>query len=511
MSTSLIKSANNIAEMRDIAARICRDYLTGAWKTITAEEIKLKKISGGLSNFLFYVSLPELNETGNSTPIRTSSLTKRPRKDSVQETNFEPKEVLLRIYGQTHGSDALEAMVTESVVFTLLSERKLGPKLHGIFPGGRIEQYIPARPLCTSELSDLKISMRIAKKMAEIHSLNIPVSKEPDWLWNTMSKWLQNIETILSNYESKKNNFNESEHYKKILSVNYREEINWLKALVERNNFPVVFSHNDMQEGNILLREDDTTLSSTPIDRFNSTMIDEYEDSAVDSHLNSILLTPKNKNQNLNMNNDSNTVSGDSNKNFFNNSNGNNNNSLSRKRLLTDDESEACELDNTVDSVLSGDMFSANEDTCDPELMIIDFEYCAYNYRGFDFANHFLEWTFDYTNENFPYFYHKKDQYPTLEQKEAFVRYYLKSYNDDNENYEPSQDEISELLDEVKCFTLASHLFWSLWSVVNVHQEIPFGYWEYAVTRINEYFDTKQAYMKYVNSKPDYNINNARL
>jgi hypothetical protein len=28
-------------------------------------------------------------------------------------------------------------------VFTLLSERKLGPKLHGIFPGGRIEQYIP--------------------------------------------------------------------------------------------------------------------------------------------------------------------------------------------------------------------------------------------------------------------------------------------------------------------------------------------------------------------------------
>lgn len=28
-------------------------------------------------------------------------------------------------------------------MFALLSERKLGPKLHGIFPGGRIEQYIP--------------------------------------------------------------------------------------------------------------------------------------------------------------------------------------------------------------------------------------------------------------------------------------------------------------------------------------------------------------------------------
>lgn len=52
--------------------------------------------------------------------------------------------MLLRIYGQSHqGDQALESMVTESVVFTLLSERKLGPKLHGIFPGGRIEQYIP--------------------------------------------------------------------------------------------------------------------------------------------------------------------------------------------------------------------------------------------------------------------------------------------------------------------------------------------------------------------------------
>lgn len=56
-----------------------------------------------------------------------------------------PNEVLLRIYGRTHGDHAIEAMLTESVVFALLSERRLGPKLHGIFPGGRIEQYIPVR------------------------------------------------------------------------------------------------------------------------------------------------------------------------------------------------------------------------------------------------------------------------------------------------------------------------------------------------------------------------------
>ena len=31
----------------------------------------------------------------------------------------------------------------ENVIFTILSERKLGPKLLGVFAGGRIEEYIP--------------------------------------------------------------------------------------------------------------------------------------------------------------------------------------------------------------------------------------------------------------------------------------------------------------------------------------------------------------------------------
>jgi choline/ethanolamine kinase len=42
-----------------------------------------------------------------------------------------------------HGEDALESLITESVIFALLSERKLGPKLYGVFPGGRIEQFLP--------------------------------------------------------------------------------------------------------------------------------------------------------------------------------------------------------------------------------------------------------------------------------------------------------------------------------------------------------------------------------
>lgn len=92
-----------------------------------------------------------------------------------------------------------------------------------------------------------------------------------------------------------------------------------------------------------------------------------------------------------------------------------------RKRSLSDCQHE--DLDNTRDSVLSNQShFSAEisnepEPEPEPELMIIDFEYCAYNYRGFDLANHFIEWMIDYTNKEYPFFFYRKEQYPNSEQQ----------------------------------------------------------------------------------------------
>lgn len=109
--------------------------------------------------------------------------------------------------------------------------------------------------------------------------------------------------------------------------------------------------------------------------------------------------------------------------------------------------------------------------------MIIDFEYCAYNYRSFDLANHFLEWTFDYSNPEFPFYYHRKQHYPTDEQRHIFIRSYLRRLNESEVDWEPTQEEIKIVENEVKVFKMFSHLFWSLWSVVNVTSNIQFGYW----------------------------------
>lgn len=89
--------------------------------------------------------------------------------------------------------------------------------------------------------------------MAKIHSLNIPVSKEPEWLWNTMYRWLNNVEQMFKDLN--KTNKEENHLAKKMRHINLRQEVDWLRASVENEDFAVVFCHNDLQEGNILFKE----------------------------------------------------------------------------------------------------------------------------------------------------------------------------------------------------------------------------------------------------------------
>lgn len=460
---SLIKATKSNSEMRDVATRICREYLSGAWKTISQDEIQVKRMSGGLSNFLYYVSLPNTSETGDSTVC-----SKRTRKESFHNV-MEPTKVLLRIYGQSHGENALENMLTESVVFALLSERKLGPKLHGIFPGGRIEQYIPARSLTTAELSDSQISAKIAEKMGQIHSLHIPVSKEADWIFNTINRWLNNVDSIMN--DLKNNNKDDDEGnddkmpgiQKRLSKIDLRQEAHWLRKVAETEAYPVVFCHNDLQEGNILFRQN----NFVPADLVET--LDE-ELHKIDDLSPMLISCPKTKMEKSECNKQD-VLNGNS-----------------RKRSLADTSLDSDEVSSSTKEG-QGDVDGKKE----PELMIIDFEYCAYNYRAFDIANHFLEWTYDYTNDKFPFFHYRPSSYPNEKQIDNFIVSYLRTTNDSKT---ASIDEKKQLLEEISLFTIASHLFWGIWAIVNSNQDIEFGYWEYADIRLKEYFNAKERYLE---------------
>ncbi|XP_012385203.1 choline/ethanolamine kinase isoform X6 [Dasypus novemcinctus] len=286
----------------------CREHLGGAWRLVRPEELRVNPVSGGLSNLLFRCSLP----------------------DHLPSVGEEPREVLLRLYGAI--LQGVDSLVLESVMFAILAERSLGPQLYGVFPEGRLEQYIPSRTLKTRELREPVFSAAIATKMAQFHGMEMPFTKEPHWLFGTMERYLKQIQDLPP---SGLPQVNLLEMY------SLKEEMGNLRKLLDSTPSPVVFCHNDIQEGNILLLS---------------------EPGSADS------------------------------------------------------------------------------------LMLVDFEYSSYNYRGFDIGNHFCEWVYDYTHEEWPFYKAQPADYPTRDQQLHFIRHYLAEVK---KGETPSQEEQRKLEEDL--------------------------------------------------------------
>ena len=54
-----------------------------------------------------------------------------------------------------------------------------------------------------------------------------------------------------------------------------------------------------------------------------------------------------------------------------------------------------------------------NSDCAAELLTVIDFEFCSYNFRAFDIANHWAERPYDYGLEESPYYTSKREKYPS--------------------------------------------------------------------------------------------------
>ncbi|XP_018519419.1 choline/ethanolamine kinase [Lates calcarifer] len=340
----------------------CRDFLSGSWKTIQEDDFQISIVSGGLSNLLYLCSLPE----------------------HVHCVGEEPRQVLLRVYGAI--LQGVDSLVLESVMFAILAERTLGPKLYGIFPEGRLEQYLPNTRMRTHHLSDPAISAEIATKLARFHDMLMPFNKEPKWLFGTIDKYMDQVMklTFVRDAHLKK--------YKKLMKLDLPAELESLRALLAATPSPVVFCHNDVQEGNILILED-------------------------------------------------------------------------------------------------------RDHTSTETLMLIDFEYSSYNYRGFDFGNHFCEWMYDYTYDQWPFYKATPENYPTREQQLHFIRNYLAEQRKDSDSPMNQTQTEEDMIIEANRYALASHFLWGLWSIIQAKiSKIEFGYMDYAQCRFDAYFKQKKLF-----------------
>ena len=112
------------------------------------------------------------------------------------------------------------------------------------------------------------------------------------------------------------------------------------------------------------------------------------------------------------------------------------------------------------------------------QYIVIDFEYAGPNHRGYDLANHFHEWTADYTHPTLSYSLSSHSPYPTLAERERFYRAYLSI--DVTKNGEESitsrkdvaDDRIERLEREVRLWSPACSVFWSLWGIIQAEAQM---------------------------------------
>jgi choline/ethanolamine kinase len=120
------------------------------------------------------------------------------------------------------------------------------------------------------------------------------------------------------------------------------------------------------------------------------------------------------------------------------------------------------------------------------ELVVVDFEYAGYNPRGYDFANHFCEWTYDYHSEQPAAM--DMTQFPTHDEQIRFLKAYLDTASKLNN---PDIDEhlTPECLQtEASMWLMACHLNWGLWGLIQANQsEIDFDYFLYSMQRLNAF------------------------
>ena len=90
-------------------------------------------------------------------------------------------KVILRYYGgnffdlQAEQSNFIKNSETDEVmIFFEQSERGLGPKLLGVFPGGRIEEFVENHTLTPDEAQTPAIMKDLATNYARFHSLKLP-------------------------------------------------------------------------------------------------------------------------------------------------------------------------------------------------------------------------------------------------------------------------------------------------------------------------------------------------
>ncbi|KAF3637131.1 hypothetical protein FXO37_25080 [Capsicum annuum] len=285
----------SITNIKPKIVELCKD-LFNQWSNLDNSHFSVETVSGGITNLLLKVSV---------------------REDDVKHVNM-----TVRLYGPN--TEYVINRERELLAIQHLSAAGFGAKLLGVFGNGMVQSFIDARTLTPAaappnaskymvfqafikgsfgtpvwisrdipwdyfippsiwdcdvpnvslpalcyckvgvpckvkkNMKTPKLAAEIAKQLRKFHQVEIPGSKEPQ-VWNDVLKFFKNASTL---------QFDDGEKKIKYETISFQEvhkEIIELKELTDCLNAPVVFAHNDLLSGNLMLNEDKVRASSVEL------------------------------------------------------------------------------------------------------------------------------------------------------------------------------------------------------------------------------------------------------
>jgi len=203
-----------------------------SWTTqkIALKDIVVTKVSGALTNAVFFVSYP------TAPTLQT---------------------LLLRVYGPSTG--LLISRPRELHTLHILSSRyKIGPRVYGTFDNGRIEEYFDSVTLTSADIRDPQISRWIGARMAELHSVDVRAVDSSSFSSNPCGmEVVANVRSWLGPAEAVLGLPGISDATRQELDLaRFRDE--WDRYVRQLLNRPRtlgtrrVFAHNDAQYNNLL-------------------------------------------------------------------------------------------------------------------------------------------------------------------------------------------------------------------------------------------------------------------
>ncbi|CCM01634.1 uncharacterized protein FIBRA_03695 [Fibroporia radiculosa] len=201
---------------------------------ITSDRIEIQKVSGSMTNAVFFVSCP-----------------------SVPGTRI----LLLRIYGPSSGS-LISRPKELQTLHVLSSQYRIGPRVYGTFENGRIEEFFDATTLTAADMREPKISSWIGARMAELHGVDInavtqgskvDAHEENEWsaVEQNVQSWLGYAREVLALASAPEQvcrdlDLDRFEH-------EWKQYLRWLHEKEEcEGKSKRIFAHNDTQYGNLL-------------------------------------------------------------------------------------------------------------------------------------------------------------------------------------------------------------------------------------------------------------------